>query len=116
MDTQKELMEYDESYKSTTDFMKHDNDENVKALSTSIFRNSTRTSSVLELLTLEENHGISEELYAPRCNKLDLYNQEEIEYLNHLAISKALILRMESLFLMLQLEVYLKWLISVSTK
>ncbi|MDU6838848.1 MAG: hypothetical protein E6420_12070, partial [Staphylococcus haemolyticus] len=81
MDTQKELMEYDESYKSTTDFMKHDNDKNVEALPTSILRASTRTPSVPEVLTLEENHGVLDELSARRCNKLDLYNQEEIEYL-----------------------------------
>lgn len=81
MDTHKGLIEYDEAYKSTTDFMKHDNDESVEPLQTSIFRNSTRTQSVPELLTLDENHGLLDKLSAPRCNKLDLYNQEEIEYL-----------------------------------
>ena len=61
MDTHKGLIEYDEAYKSTTDFMKHDNDESVEPLSTSIFRDSTRTPYVPELLTLEENHGVSEQ-------------------------------------------------------
>ena len=75
MDTHKGLIEYDEAYKSTTDFMKHDNDESVEPLQPSIFRNSTRTQSVPELLTLDENHGVSDELFDPRCNKLDLYNQ-----------------------------------------
>ena len=99
--------------------MKYDNDENVEALPTSIFRDSTQTPSVSELLTLEENHGVLDELLLEDVTNLIYIIKKKLSIfmtLNHLAISKALSLRMESSSLMLQLEVYLKWLISVSTK